>query len=78
MIPNSQPDDSNEVFTLPTYYRENSPPPIEIADNFTNELFSQYSLENNSEVTVDNYLPSTSDSNNSNISMAKKVSKKKN
>jgi len=57
---------------LPTYYRENSPPPIEIADNFTNELFSQYILENNSEATVDNYLPSTSDANNSNISMSKK------
>lgn len=76
MVPITRPDDSNEIFTLPTYYRENSPPPIEIAENFTTELFSHYSLENNSEVIVDNYLPSTFDAC-SNICTSKKASKKK-
>lgn len=42
MNTNNQLDDIDDVFTLPTYYRENTTTSVEIADNFTTELFSEY------------------------------------
>lgn len=67
---NNQLDDVDDVFTLPTYYRENTTPPVELADNFTTELFSEYifeniELENTSEVTVNSQSTSTISSNTS-------------
>lgn len=78
MNTNNQLDDIDDVFTLPSYYGENTTPPVEIADNFTTELFSEYifeniDLENISEVTVNS--PSTS-TVSSNTSTSKKFPKK--